>query len=144
MYHPSQHYKRTPEERRDQLLSWNRPDQAFFAAGACHILAYAFLETYPDAGFHPVGLWPHTARDPAHVYVTDNTWAFDHDGWTPQSELLAVTHATTPEANFTPRPIHTDLETFCENHYHRPRHLFAFDPWPRALHYLTQFPPSPP
>ncbi|GAA4223831.1 hypothetical protein GCM10022254_01910 [Actinomadura meridiana] len=140
MYHPSTQYKRTPEERRDQHLSWNRPDKAFFAAGACHILAYAFLETYPDAGFHPVGLWPRGARDPAHIYVTNNTWAFDHDGWTPHPELLAAT----PNSEFTPAQIHINLETFCTRHNHRPRHLFAYDPWPRALHYLTKFPPPAP
>lgn len=113
---------------------------AFFAAGACHILAYAFLETYPAAGFHPVGLWSREARDPGHVYVTDGTRAFDHDGWTPQAELLAVTRETSPDADFWPRPIHLDLDTFCLYHYHRPRRHFAFDPWERALRYIAQFP----
>ncbi|WP_404962459.1 hypothetical protein [Streptomyces sp. 147326] len=68
----------------------------FFAAGACHNLAYAFMDAHPEAGFRPIGLWPREARDPGHVYVTDGRWAFDHAGWTPQSELPAVTRATEP------------------------------------------------
>lgn len=141
MYRPSARFKRTAEERADQLLSWNRGDTAFFAAGACHILAYAFMETYPEAGFQPIGLWSREAKDPSHLYVTDGTWAFDHDGWTPQSELLAVTRATNPRADFRPRPIHMDLNTFCVRYYHRPRRLFAHDPWERALRYIAQFDP---
>ncbi|SOE13827.1 hypothetical protein SAMN06272775_4800 [Streptomyces sp. 2323.1] len=141
MYRPSARFKRTAEERRDQLLSWEREDVAFFAAGACHILAYAFMETYPEAGFHAVGLWSRGARDPGHVYVTDGTWAFDHDGWTPEPELLSVTRATTPDADFRTGPVHGDLDAFCTRHHHRPRGLFAFDPWERALRYLRRFPP---
>jgi hypothetical protein len=29
-------------------------DRVFFACGACHILAWAVLERYPDAGFRAV------------------------------------------------------------------------------------------
>ncbi|MBE1611454.1 hypothetical protein [Actinopolymorpha pittospori] len=32
-------YRRTPAQRADQRLAWERPDEAFFASGACHILA---------------------------------------------------------------------------------------------------------
>jgi hypothetical protein len=140
MYRPSARFRRTEAERQDQLLSWKRDDVAFFAAGACHILAFAFMETYPDAGFHPVGLWPCEVTDPSHVYVTDGTWAFDHDGWTLQSELLKVTRAAEPLSDFQSRPIHMDLDTFCVDHHHRPRQLFAFDPWERALRFIAQFP----
>ncbi|MFI0448664.1 hypothetical protein [Actinomadura sp. 6N118] len=143
MYRPSAGFRRTAEERRDQLLSWNRGDTAFFAAGACHILAYAFLEKHPEAGFYPVGLWPCGAKDPSHVYVTDGTWAFDHDGWTLQSELLAVTRAAEPDADFQPRPIPINLGDYCARYNHRPRHLFAFDPWERALRYIAQFERGP-
>lgn len=143
MYRPSSGFRRTEAERRDQRLSWDRDDVAFFAAGACHILAYAFMEIYPEAGFRPVGLWPRDERDPSHVYVTEGTWAFDHDGWTLQSELLSVTRAAEPLSAFTPRPIDTNLDTFCRRHHHRPRHLFAFDPWERARRYIAQFPRVP-
>ena len=140
MYRPSAQFRRTPAERADQLLSWNRDNVPFFAAGACHILAFAFLETYPQAGFHPVGLWPRGAANPSHVYVTNETWAFDFDGWTPEAELLAVTRAAEPDADYERRPVLTDLRTFCHSHDHRDRPHFAFDPWDRALRYLAQFP----
>jgi|GEM_PF-5547268 len=34
---------RTPEERRNTFKSWERDDRAFFASGACHILADLFV-----------------------------------------------------------------------------------------------------
>ena len=37
MYRSSAQFRRTPAERANQLLSWNRDDVRFFAAGACHI-----------------------------------------------------------------------------------------------------------
>jgi hypothetical protein len=42
MYQPGIVFKRTPEERADIFLAWKRDDKAFFAAGACHILAFLF------------------------------------------------------------------------------------------------------
>jgi hypothetical protein len=85
------HYKRTEAERTDQLLAWRRNDKAFFAAGACHILAWAILETYPELGFAPIGLRRVGQAHVGHVYVTDGSWAFDHDGWTAESVLLDTT-----------------------------------------------------
>jgi hypothetical protein len=46
-------YRRTQAERDDQLLSWQRGDRAFFAAGACHILAWTCRELYPG---RPIGI----------------------------------------------------------------------------------------
>ena len=45
MFLPQANVKLDPIRRR------HRPDRQFFANGACHILAYAFLERYPDLGF---------------------------------------------------------------------------------------------
>lgn len=139
MYQPCSMFRRTSLERADQLLAWNRDDQAFFAAGACHILAFAFLEAYPAAGLVPVGLWPQGAESPSHTYVTDGAWAFDHAGWTREAELLEITRADEPVAKYQSRRIAVDLNTFCSRYNHRPRHLFAFDPWSRALRYVSRF-----
>lgn len=65
MYRSSAQFRCTPAERADQMLSWNRDDVRFFAAGACHILAFAFLEVYPKAGFGTVN---HRDR---HCYAFD-------------------------------------------------------------------------
>ena len=132
MYQPPSTFARTPRERADQLASWQRSDQAFFAAGACHILAFAFLAAFPEAGFAPVALWADDAEFPHHVYVTDGEWAFDHAGWTRQAELLA-----TVGDQYRPQPIDVDLDTFCVRHNHRGRHQFAADPWERAQRYLV-------
>jgi len=93
MYTPCSTFRRTPAERADQELSWRRGDQAFFAAGACHILAFAFQHLHPDAGFSVIGLRKIGEAWVSHAYVSDGRWAFDHDGWTPEEELLAVTTA---------------------------------------------------
>ena len=37
--------------KNDPVRRWHRPDRHFFANGACQVLAYAFLERYPDMGF---------------------------------------------------------------------------------------------
>jgi hypothetical protein len=140
MYRSSAQFRRTPAERADQMLSWNRGDVRFFAAGACHILAFAFLQTYPKAGFGVVGIWARGEAHPMHVHVTDGEWAFDFDGWTPVDELLAVTRAAEPDAGYEQRPIEAGLSAFCRVHNHRDRLYYAFDPWERALRYIAQFP----
>ena len=38
--------------KNDPVGRWRRPDRHFFANGACQVLAFAFLERYPDLGFH--------------------------------------------------------------------------------------------
>ena len=142
-YEPSRRYARTAAERSDPLLSWQRPDKAFFAAGACHILAWAFLLRYPTLGFFPVGLrWP--GRPVVfHVFATNGTTAFDHDGWTPEVEVISVTLAD--EAPFDPgRAIERvrldrDLQRVCTEHNMRSPSDFAFDPWQRAFAYLDGF-----
>ena len=49
---------RTKGGKRDLVKNWALPDKVFFASGACHILAYAFLKTYPASGFAPVWIRP--------------------------------------------------------------------------------------
>jgi hypothetical protein len=136
-YVPCSVYRRTPLERADQFVSWQRPDVAFFAAGACHILAFAFLATYPDAGFDPVMLWGEGEPLPCHLFVSDGEWAFDHNGWTPTAELLAAE----PDAGYSALPVDVDLLTYCARYRHRDRDHFAFDPWDRALRYIAGYPP---
>src|SRR5258706_3268352 len=45
-----------------------RDDQPFFAAGACHILARAFMRTHPASGFEIHELSRPRERDYHHVY----------------------------------------------------------------------------
>ncbi|MFX0578762.1 hypothetical protein [Nocardia nepalensis] len=143
MYIPCAVFRRTPLERADQDLAWHRDDQWFFAAGACHILAYAFLETHSHR-FTAKGLWPADAADPGHVYVSDGTRAFDHCGWTLERELLAVSRAVEPAANYQSRAIRMGLDELCARHWHRTRAEFLHDPWPRAHAYIARLDSSPP
>src|ERR1044072_3763268 len=92
-YQPSLLFDRTPEERKDPFLSWRRTDQAFFAAGACHILAELFRQLHQDEGFEIIYLKPLAGLPGNHVYVSNSTWAFDHNGWTREAELLVATKA---------------------------------------------------
>jgi hypothetical protein len=46
--------RRTMGAKRDPVKQWSLPDRVFFAAGACHMLAYAFLDCYRDSGFEPI------------------------------------------------------------------------------------------
>jgi hypothetical protein len=142
MYRPAGMFRRTPEERADQEVSWRRTDQAFFAAGACHILAWEFVARNPAYGVCAV--WKAAEENPSHVIATDGTWAFDHDGWTLQDELLAATAAYEPDATWELVPVTSDLATFCAQNYHRPPELYHEDPRPRARAYLDSFPPRPP
>ncbi|MGW5361189.1 hypothetical protein [Actinopolymorpha pittospori] len=130
-------YRRTPAQRADQRLAWERPDEAFFAAGACHILAWTFQEIYPESGHEIFALRSKGGQVPWHVYVSDGTWAFDFAGWTREDELLAVTREQS--GDIEPVLVTSDLTTFCENNDHRRPDQFWADPRPRAREYLTRF-----
>jgi len=131
-YLPAGLFRRTEAERADQMLSWQRSDQAFFASGACHILAWAFAESHP--GFQIYGVRPNGEENFEHIIAGDGLWAFDHCGWTLTAELLEAYDA---EAI----PIQTDLETFCARNNHRLPEQFAFLPWQRARDYIARIDP---
>jgi hypothetical protein len=142
VYTPAGVFRRTAAERADQELAWRRADQAFFAAGACHIVAWEFVARHPSHRL--VGLRKVGEPNPSHVIATDGTWAFDHDGWTLETELLAETAAYEPATAWELLPITTDLATFCSNHRHRAPEYFHQDPRPRARAYIDRFASSPP
>ncbi|MBB3042503.1 hypothetical protein KM427_02500 [Nocardioides sp. LMS-CY] len=128
-------FRRTALERADQRVAWERSDQAFFAAGACHILAWTCRESYPE---EPIGIaavrFP-GERQVFHAFATWNGWAFDHSGWNREGDLLAA------NADFEGGPlevveIDADLAEFCDEHYSRMPHQYWRDPRPRARAYL--------
>jgi hypothetical protein len=83
MFYPKRSVKRIPE------LQWALPDRIFFACGACHILAYAFLERFPQAGFRAIWIKPGRAFTGNHVVATDGHIAFDFHGYSSWDKLLA-------------------------------------------------------
>jgi hypothetical protein len=133
-------FRRTPLERSSQQVSWDRADQAFFAAGACHVLAWTCRATYAD---QPIGLCglrfagePHVF----HVYATWAEWAFDHSGWHLERDLLAANRAFEGRS-IEQVPVGPDLTTFCDQHYSRMPAQYWQDPVPRARLYLDRFAP---
>lgn len=67
--------KQDPEKR------WNLPDEVFFAAGACQVLAYAFLKEYPELEFKPLWIKPIEGYRGNHIIVTDGKVIFDYSGY---------------------------------------------------------------
>ncbi len=151
-YKPSFAFDRTPEERRDKFKFWDRPDRAFFAAGACHILADLFAELHMHEGYRMIYIEPAEGFDEGtHVFASNGIWAFDHNGWTKEKELLAATEAAYikkyPGWTYTKYLIElglTSLEDFCRANNHRLPWQYAQLPWKRAYQYIQQFPDTPP
>lgn len=76
------------EVKNDPVRRWNLPDRIFFAAGACHILAYVFLQKYSSRGFKPYWIKPESGFTGNHIFVSDGTLAFDYRGYTQEKTLL--------------------------------------------------------
>ena len=133
-------FRRTAVERSDQRVSWERTDQAFFAAGACHLLAWACRDAY--AG-RPIGIAAvrfKGEQQVVHTFATWEDWAFDHSGWNPESQLLAV------NTDFEGHPLErvevtVSLAEFCEQHYHRMPDQYWCDPSERARQYVDRHQP---
>lgn len=147
MYKPSLLFERTPEEYRDPFLSWQRDDQPFFAAGACHILAELFIQLHPDQNFTMIHIKPGEGFSGNHVYASDGTWAFDHNGWTLESDLLEATTAAYTKKypgwhyeRVNIEPTGESLEKFCKANNHRLPWQYAHLPWERAYNYINHFP----
>jgi hypothetical protein len=86
MYFPKTNVKSDPVRR------WQRPDRHFFANGACHILAFAFLERHARFGFHARWIRPASGFSGNHIYVTNDRIAFDYHGLAEERRLLALVH----------------------------------------------------
>lgn len=81
--------RRTPGPKHDQAIQWNLPDRVFFAAGACHVLAHAFLERFPEFGAKPFWIKPLDGSPTNHVIVLKDEFAFDYHGFSKAAVLLA-------------------------------------------------------
>lgn len=119
-----------------------RTDQAFFAAGACHVLAWACR------AFHQG--WERTLAIHAirfegkqqvfHTYAVWETWAFDHSGWNPEQELLEA-NAEFEHRTLEPINVGTTLSDFCAEHHHRMPNQYWRDPRRRAHDYVARYRP---
>ena len=85
-------YVLRPGIKQDPQRRWSLPDRVFFACGACHILAYAFLSKYPGRGFGALWIKPHKGFTGNHIVVTDGDIAFDYHGYSRAEALIDHTH----------------------------------------------------
>jgi hypothetical protein len=79
----------TKVERGDLVRRWALPDRIFFACGACHILAYAALQTFP--GFKAIWIKPHQGYTGNHIVAVRGDTAFDYHGFSDWDVLFAHT-----------------------------------------------------
>ncbi len=137
-------YKRNPERQ------WALPDRVFFAAGACHILAYAFIERYRPATLRAVWIKPGQGYVGNHIFVETPDWAFDYHGYARPQVLLDHTwkrarhywpgwDATLVELPSDVLVSEAKSRTYDGLWLREPRQ-FLHDALPRARAYLARFP----
>ncbi len=139
---------RTAEEKADLDLCWSRPDEEFFASGACHVLAAAFLMEYPKAGFRPwrfaLGAGHHRG---GHMIVANDDLVFDWAGYERRDAFLVdyfeSMRSILPDWDARLVPVESDPIgwEFCRSHNHRHPTQFRRDPLPRAQAFAKRFPP---
>jgi hypothetical protein len=81
-------YLLKPGIKDDSVRRWSLPDRVFFAAGACHILAHAFLERFSASGFLPIWVRPREGFIGNHVFVTNGDLTFDYHGYVGRGRLV--------------------------------------------------------
>jgi hypothetical protein len=77
-----------PRVKQDPLRRWALPDRVFFACGACHILAYAFIKARPTSGFAPIWIRPTRGFIGNHIVAVRDNLAFDYHGFSIWPRLL--------------------------------------------------------
>lgn len=134
---------RTENQKRDLAWSWQRGDRAFFQAGACHILADAFLRRYPEAGFRPLLIQPDEGFRGGHIVAASPSVVFDWHGFsdreTYQAHYFRKLRQFYPGWNATVIGL-DDFMTpaFFQKFNHRAPDQYLCDPTPRAEAFLDR------
>ncbi len=146
MYQPGIVHTRTPEEKQDIFKAWARPDEAFFAAGACHILGHLFFWMHKHEAFRLVHIKPTEGFTGDHMFASDGEWAFDFNGWTKEKELLEAHAAAYQKENpdWSYDKVIYEHGLFDKPEGHLPPEFFPHLPWERAYKYIQRFPSKPP
>jgi hypothetical protein len=142
--------RRTKGAKRDPVKQWALPDRVFFACGACHILAAAFLDAHPDEGFSPRWIRPVEGHPGHHIVaVREDGLAFDYHGYSKWTNLF--THMTRRARQWSPGwtatvvavPVDVLLagerSRGFEGLWLKGPGDFLLDPMPRACEYLRRF-----
>ena len=142
---------RTPGySKTDPVMRWALPDRVFFACGACHVLAHAFLERWGRPEDEVWWIRPATGFSGNHVFVGRGDRVFDFHGWSERERYLA--HAWRRAGHFwpgwradlvrLPREVLIDearSRTIPGLWLREPRQ-FLHDALPRARRFLDRFP----
>ena len=143
-------YRIPPQIRSEPHLRWALPDRVFFAAGACHILAYAFIASYQRGSLRAVWLKPDGGFAGNHVYVASRDWVFDYHGYSRPDAYLA--HAWRKARRWWPDWNATQVELPAEvlisgaksktfdGLWLREPTQFLHDALPRAYAFLRRYP----
>ena len=130
--------------KKDAYSSWHRPDRAFFASGACHILAHVFCAQFADGGFSPHLILPRKGFRGTHVFVFNGRMSFDYHGLTLGDRLLRSYFRKLGrrfrgwEADVIPIPHSLIGPEFCAAYSHRRPDQYLHDPIPRAERFLER------
>ncbi|MCJ2087852.1 hypothetical protein MKK88_17955 [Methylobacterium sp. E-005] len=145
--------RRTPGAKRNPLKRWNLPDRVFFACGACHILAHAFLERYGRPNMIVHWFKPAPGFTGNHIVVATEAWVFDYHGYSARERYIAHTFARARhwwpgwEAELIALPPEVLVsEERSRRHaglWLREPGQFLHEPLPRARRYLDRFGPPP-
>jgi hypothetical protein len=144
--------RRTPGSKRDPVKQWALPDRVLFAAGACQILAYAFLEAYPELGFQPFWIRPAPGHTGNHIVVVRDGVVFDYHGYSYWNAYWTHTKRRADQqwpgwnADIVPIIRPALVSNIAAARYDglrmkEPSH-FLFDPLPRAREYVRKFTPA--
>lgn len=142
-----------PGFKSDPVRRWGRPDRMFFAHGACHILACAFLERWPEAGYSAIWIRPRPGFAGNHIFVSDGRYVFDYHGYSRREAFVAHEWLSARrywpgwDADLVPLPAPVLISEALSKTYPglwlREPGQFLHDALPRARGFLARFGPPP-
>jgi hypothetical protein len=134
-------------------MRWALPDRVFFACGACHILAYAFLRRWGQVGWQAIWIKPALGFTGNHVFIDGGEWVFDYHGYS--DRLRFLTHVWTSarrrwpgwDGTLVTLPAEVLISEQASRRHDglwlREPNQFLHDALPRAEAYLNRFPAPP-
>jgi hypothetical protein len=143
----------TGYRKADPVKRWALPDRVFFACGACHVLAYAFLKRYGTPSMRAVWIKPDAGFVGNHIVVDGGEWVFDYHGYSCRARFLEHTFRRARHywpgwtCQLVDLPakvlISEKLSRQYEGLWLREPGQFLQDALPRASAFLQRFPPPP-
>jgi hypothetical protein len=135
-------------------MQWAFPDRVFFACGACHILAYAFIDQLKFSEVKAVWIRPAAGFTGNHIFIDGGEWAFDYHGYSLKQRFLdhvwrgARRRWQGWDATLISLPadvlVSESKSRTYEGLWLREPRQFLHDAMPRARAYLARFPKPPP